>query len=81
MVISTKQLRVQPGKIISQVSNGLDVTVTYRGKACAKIIPIAKNKPADIENAEDEIFGIWKNRKETKNVDEYIRSMRKGRKL
>jgi antitoxin (DNA-binding transcriptional repressor) of toxin-antitoxin stability system len=40
MEITTKQLRIQPGRIISQVNNRQEITATYRGKACAKIIPI-----------------------------------------
>jgi hypothetical protein len=32
------------------------------------------------EESGDELFGIWKNRKDMKNVEHYIRSMRKGRK-
>ena len=81
MVISTKQLRIQPGKIISQVNNGLDVTITYRGKACARIIPMEKKETVNIEGTEDELFGIWKNRKEMKNVEQYVRNKRKGRML
>ena len=81
MVVSTKQLRIQPGRIISQVNNGLDVTITYRGKACAKIIPIVKKETVNIEDTEDELFGIWKDRKEIKNVEQRVRNMRKGRKL
>ena len=81
MVISTKQLRIQPGKILSHVNNGLDVTITYRGKACAKIVPITKRETANIEDTGDELFGIWKDRKEIKNVEQHVRNMRKGRKL
>ena len=79
MEISAKQLRVQPGKIISHVNKGLDVTITYRGKPSAKIVPINK-KEITVENTEDELFGIWKDRKDL-NVEQYVRDMRKGRKL
>ena len=82
MVISTKQLRVQPGRIISQVNNGLVVTITYRGKPSAKIIPIQlKKENENIKNIDDELFGIWKDRKDIKNPEQYVREMRKGRKL
>ena len=33
------------------------------------------------ENSNDELFGLWKNRKEMENVEQYIRNVRKGRKL
>jgi len=81
MEISTKQLRVQPGRIISQVNKGLDVTITYRGKPSAKIIPISKKETIDIDDTENQLFGIWKDRKDTNNVDQYVRDMRTGRKL
>ena len=81
MVVSTKQLRIQPGRIISQVNNGQEVTITYRGKPQAKIVPFASKKNIAVDNADDKLFGMWKNRKDTENVEQYVRSMREGRKL
>ena len=81
MKISTKQLRMQPGRIIAMVNNGHDVTITYRGKSSAKIIPIKNKKPANMKeiDSENELFGLWKDRKETENIEEYVRNKRKGR--
>lgn len=83
MEISTKQLRIQPGRIISMVNNGQDITVTYRGKPSAKIIPIIKKTAINKEDlkSEDELFGLWKDRKSIDNVDLYVRNLRKGRKF
>ena len=81
MQISTKQLRIQPGRIISQVNNGQEVTVTYRGKPLAKIVPINTGTKFSKNEPEDELFGIWKNRKDIENVEQYVRNIRKGRKL
>jgi prevent-host-death family protein len=81
MEITTKQLRIQPGKIISQVNNGQEITITYRGKVCAKIVPI-KRENFQQENIANELFGIWKDREDIDdNVDQYVRSLRKGRNL
>jgi prevent-host-death family protein len=85
MEITTKQLRIQPGRVISQVNYGQEITITYRGKACAKIIPI-KNKidnKRDInsEEMDNELFGMWKDREDMEDVEQYVRNMRKGRKL
>jgi len=77
MKITTKELRIQPGKIIDQVVNGQEVTVTFRGKALAKIVPIQK-KGSSAEQ-ENEAFGMWSNRKEEKTVEETVRELRKGR--
>jgi prevent-host-death family protein len=79
MEITTKQLRIQPGRIISQVNNGQEITITYRGKACAKIIPL-KTESAE-QGSDNELFGIWKSREDLVNVDQYVRNMRKGRNL
>jgi len=80
MEISTKQLRTQPGRIISQAACGQEITITYRGKPSAKIVPIIGKKDLFIEENENELFGIWKKRNDMGNVEQYIRDLRKGRK-
>ena len=35
MKITTKELRIQPGKIIDHVAKGHEVIITYHGKALA----------------------------------------------
>ena len=81
MEVTTKQLRIQPGRIISQAENGQEITVTYRGKPRVKIVPFTARGNADFEESDDELFGIWKDRQDTENVEQYIRDLRKGRKL
>ena len=81
MVITTKQLRLEPGKIMSQVSNGQEITVTYRGKPRAKIIPINTRRIPVSQEPDNELFGIWKDRKDMANVEQFVRSIRKGRKF
>jgi prevent-host-death family protein len=81
MEITAKQLRIQPGRIIAQVNNGQEITITYRGKACAKIIPINAKKTINLDDADNELFGMWKDRNDMKDVEQYARNKRKGRKL
>ena len=76
MEITMKQLRIQPGRIISQVSSGQEITITYRGKPSAKIIPIGDKNPNNL----DELFGIWKDRDDFNDIEQYVRTMRKRRK-
>jgi prevent-host-death family protein len=78
MKITTKELRIQPGKIIDQVANGEEVTVTFRGRALAKIVPIKKKSKAD-EKEDISIFGLWKEHEDIENVEDYVRELRKGR--
>ena len=80
MEITTKQLRMALGRIISLVNNGQEIIITYRGKPSAKIIPITGKQNNNFEETKDELFGIWKNRKDMENVEQYVRKIRKGRK-
>jgi prevent-host-death family protein len=79
MKITTKQLRMAPGKIISQVNNGQEIIITYRGKPSAKIVPIIEKQNNNFEETENELFGIWKDRKDINDVEQYVRKIRKGR--
>ena len=81
MKVTTKQLRIEPGRIISQIDVVKEITITYRGKPRAKIVPIGDRRKAGSGSQEDELFGIWKDRKDLMNVDQHIRNIRKGRKL
>jgi len=77
MEITAKELRGKPGQIIEQASRGIEVIITIRGKKMARLVPYRADKnKADIE---DELFGLWENREEIASVDDYVRSLRKGR--
>ena len=78
MQVTTKELRIQPGRIIDQVIHGEEIIVTYRGKIMAKIVPIDKSQNSNSQE-DISIFGMWKNHDELKSVDETVRDIRKGR--
>jgi prevent-host-death family protein len=59
MEITTKELRIQPGRIPDQVAHGQEITVSFRGKALARIVPITKRAMA-AGGREVSIFGTWK---------------------
>jgi len=77
MKVTTKELRIQPGKIIDYVTKGQEVTITYRGKALAKIVPL--NKDEKIFQQDETIFGMWKDHAPERTVEEHIRELRKRR--
>jgi prevent-host-death family protein len=80
MDISAKELRAKPGKIIEQAVRGTEVVITIRGKKVARLIPYQSNKVKDsTTEIEDEIFGMWADKNEVEKVNEYVRSIRKGR--
>ncbi len=80
MKVSTKELRIQPGRIIDQVVHGEEVTVTFRGKALAKIVPILKEK-FQLDRKHEGIFGMWIDRIKGPTVDALVREMRNERRF
>jgi prevent-host-death family protein len=77
MEITAKELRGKPGQIIEQAARGTEVIITIRGKKMARLVPYRTEK-ARIEN-EDELFGLWRDKEDIESVDDYVRSLRKGR--
>ncbi len=77
MKVTTKELRIRPGKIIDHVAKGQEVTITYRGKPLAKIVPLKSEEQTT--QREEGIFGLWKHHMITKSVEEEVRQLRKGR--
>jgi antitoxin (DNA-binding transcriptional repressor) of toxin-antitoxin stability system len=79
MEITTKQLRIQPEKILAHVNKGHEITLTHQGKVFAKIVPCnAENSQPNVDN---ELFGLWKDHDDIDDVDQYVRKMRRGRNL
>ena len=77
MKATAKDLRFRSKELLDTVNRGEEVVITYRGKPCAKLVPI-KRKAAQ-SSGKNELFGIWKDYDETKDVENYVRNLRKGR--
>jgi prevent-host-death family protein len=80
MEITAELLNIQPEWIISEINKGQEITITWHGKPSAKIIPINNIENIKDESG-DELFGIWKNKKDVEDVDQYVRNIRKWRKV
>jgi antitoxin (DNA-binding transcriptional repressor) of toxin-antitoxin stability system len=78
MVTTAKKLRFDTKAVLSSISRGEEVLITYRGKAYAKLIPV--NEKQNKINKTGSIFGIWKDFEEVKDPGKYIRHLRKRRK-
>jgi len=76
MEATAKDLRFHSTELLNTVKRGEEVTITFRGKPCAKLVPIEDNEEQADKN---ELFGIWENYKETEKVNDYVRNLRKGR--
>ena len=76
MKATAKDLRFQSKMLIDSVIRGEDVIITFRGKPCAKLVAYQDQKRKIGKN---ELFGIWRDKDAIRNVDEYVRNVRKGR--
>ncbi len=76
MRATAKDLRFNSKELIDSVNRGEEVVITFRGKPCAKLVPYQEIKRQTEKN---ELFGMWQDNDMVKNVDEYARSLRKGR--
>ena len=77
MQSSAKELRFHTKEILDSVHRGEEVLITFRGKPYAKIVPLKETKKD--KDSKNELFGIWKNRKDIEDVNKYIRNLRKSR--
>ncbi len=80
MVITMQQLKTQPSRIFGKVRKGQEMAVSYKGKICAKIVPFNVDL-ANNNNLDNELFGIWKDRDDMNEPSQYVRQIRKARKL
>jgi len=76
MQATSKDLRFHTKEILDTAQRGEEVIITYHGKPYVKITPISK---LTTENKENSFCGMWKNKADINNVDDYIRKLRKGR--
>lgn len=77
MQATAKDLRFHSTELLNTVKRGEEVIITYRGKPCAKLVPIKENESPS--TAPKELFGIWRDNTQVEDIDGYIRNMRRGR--
>ena len=64
--------------VMAALDRNEKVTLTYRGRKKAEIVPWRENnqRPAAADHA---AFGIWKDRSEIDGVAAFVRKLRQGR--
>ena len=77
MKATAKDLRFHAREILDSVARGEEVIITVRGKPRAKLVPFEIEDKS--EKQQTALFGIWKDNDKVKNVDQYVRNIRKGR--
>ena len=76
MQATSKDLRFHTKEILDAAVRGEEVVITFHGKPYAKIVPIAEAKKKDKQN---EFCGMWKDRTDMNDVEDYVRKIRKRR--
>lgn len=79
MKATAKELRFHSKALLDAVSRGDSVVITFRGKPCAKLVPYEAPKSSEPVQAEDRLFGIWRDRDDIDDVEDYVRGLRKSR--
>lgn len=83
MDASIVDLRYKMKEVLRAIDRGETVTVLYRGKAKAKLTPIALSSEASSggppKTADQPFFGLWKDREDLADPAAYLRNMRRTR--
>ena len=78
MKASVLDLRYRMKDVLQAIDRGETVTVLYRGKEKASILPIA-NKNEEARAQDQEFFGLWKNRPDLADPAALVRKLRQPR--
>ncbi len=73
---TAKDLRIRAAAILETVSKGTEVVITKRGKSIAILKPFAAKAGKEFSPVG---FGLWKDRKDLKDVTGWVDKRRKER--
>ena len=73
---TAKDLRYKTSLLLEEVRRGQAVTITYRGKSIAVLAPIDKVERKALKHTG---FGLWKGRKDNRNVEQWLNKLRQPR--
>ena len=77
MVVTAKQLRLKTSQVLKKVQQGGTVTVTLRGTPVAKLLALNSGKKRKLSDYR--AIGMWADREDMKDVDAWLRNIRKPR--
>ena len=72
-------LRRRMGEILKALDRNETVTILHRGRRKGILYPAGSAGRKRLRIAESAAFGMWKNRRDLKDVDAAVRRARKGR--
>jgi len=75
---SIVDLRYRMKDVLKAIERGEVVTVLYRGKPKARMVPLSRQREARRLSAH-EAFGLWRDRDDLRDVAGQVRKLRQGR--
>ncbi len=79
MEVSAKELRQKTRLLLDAVERGEEVTITYRGRARARVVPVDRAPKSAEPATENELFGLWADRDDLADPQTWVRALRKSR--
>lgn len=77
---TAKDLRFQVKKLLDAVQRGEEVTITFRGTACAKLVPYSSEENHTTQHSGELAgFGMWSNQPNIEDPVSHVRQLRKTR--
>ena len=77
MNATARDLRTHSKKLFEAVDRGEEVVITHRGKPRARLVPLDRGD--EQEQGTPELFGVWRDNEETRDVGDYVRGLRRAR--
>ncbi len=77
MVVTARDLRLPPSRILRKVQQVGSVTVTLGGKPVAKLLALNQRQAGRL--TDDPAFGMWAEREDMKDVHAWLRKIRAPR--
>jgi len=79
MEVSAKELRRKTRLLLDTVERGEEVTITYRGRAKARVVRINQESERAESVKQDELFGLWADRDDLADPHAWVRTLRQSR--
>lgn len=70
-------MRIKAARVLQEVQQGREVTITYRNRAVAVIKPLRANRRRRV--FEPIGFGLWAGREDLADVSKWVRKVRRPR--
>ncbi len=79
MNASIVDLRYRMKDVMRAINRGETVTVLYRGKEKAKLVPITVSNEVPFKPSDHPFCGMWKDREDLKDPAAWVRNLRRSR--